>query len=107
MTEVKYNLTKENKNQWNDLGFNTDACNIVGVGTFNWHDHFVDDNFGSVIHDTLKIQIYERKDLGADVTINIDFGFDYKSNNELLLLIKKMFDLGLLYEEELEDGKKS
>ena len=32
-----------------DYGFNLDASSIQGIGTFNWGDNYVDDNFGEII----------------------------------------------------------
>ncbi len=102
---VKYNLTPENKHIWNELGFNTDASNTEGVGTFDWSDTFVDDNFGWVIHELLGFQIYERKDLNINPRIKIEFEYHYEDNKNLICLIKDMFDKGLLYIEVQHDTK--
>ncbi|MCK9470158.1 MAG: hypothetical protein M0Q88_00200 [Bacilli bacterium] len=48
--KLKINLTKENKNRWNELGFITDESKIFGDGTFDRSDYFVDNNFGNIYH---------------------------------------------------------
>ena len=102
MKQVKINLTPQNKNEWEELGWDLRASNIDGVGTFDWHDAFVDDNFGSIIHAS-GMEIFESKDLIVDIRF-LDLGlknYYYDENNETLLLIKNMFDKGLFYVEEV------
>ncbi|MCK9576722.1 MAG: hypothetical protein M0R51_12435 [Clostridia bacterium] len=100
MSKVKYNLTPKNKKLWEELGWDLRASNIDGVGTFDWSDNFVDDNFGAIIHSN-GMEIYERKDLNIEPSFRnlglTNFHSDY--NNETLILIKTMFDKGLFYEE--------
>ena len=100
---VKYNLTPQNKQEWEDLGWDTRASNIDGVGTFDWSDTFVDDNFGWIIHNN-GMQIYDRTDLNVEPYFGdiglTNFHKDY--NNETLVLIKTMFDKGLLYVDEVK-----
>lgn len=102
MKQAKVNLTPQNKHEWEALGWDLRASNLYGIGTFDFHDHFVDDNFGSIIHEN-GMEIYERKDLNVDVHFR-DLGltnFHHDYNNETLLLIKEMFDKGLFYVEEV------
>ena len=99
--KVKLHLTPQNKHEWEKLGWDLRASNKEGVGTFDWSDTFVDDNYGNIIHEN-GMEIYERKDLGIDIQFRYlgltNYHSDY--NNETLLLIKTMFDKGLFYEEE-------
>jgi hypothetical protein len=102
-SKVKLNLTPQNKNEWEALGWDLRASNIDGIGTFDWSDNFVDDNFGRIIHEN-GMEIYERRDLNVDVQFR-DLGlknYHYDYNNETLLLIKVMFDRGLFYVEEMK-----
>ena len=96
--KVKLNLTPQNKHEWEALGWDLRASSNEGVGTHDFLDEFVDDNYGNIIHEN-GMTIYERSDLGVDVQIR-DLGlnnFQWDWNNETLLLIKKMFDKGLFY----------
>jgi hypothetical protein len=106
MNKVKINLTPENKHEWEKIGWDLRASNINGIGTYDFSDNFVDDYFGSIIHEN-GMEIYERKDLNIDIQFrNLGLtNFHYEYNNETLFLIKLMFDKGLFYVKETEETK--
>ena len=54
------------------FGFDLRASSIPGIGTFDWTDCFVDDNFGQLIADDLYICDKERTIYGD----NLDLLFD-------------------------------
>jgi hypothetical protein len=86
---LKLNLTKENKNRWNELGFITYASKIEGVGTFDFSDIFVDDNFGFIFHQH------------TDLILRDDGSFFMGDLNiETIILFKTLFEEKLIEVEE-------
>lgn len=79
--KLKINLTKENKRRWNELGFITDASQIDGVGTFDWSDNFVDNNFGNIYHSHTGLTM---NDSGEWVFGDLDI--------EIIVLFKTLFE---------------
>lgn len=95
---IKINLTPENKQQWEKLGWDLRACAIKEVGTFDWNDHFVDDNFGHVFHEDTGIDLFERRALGKDWRV-CDMGFttyDSAKNANIIALVFEMIKLNLM-----------
>lgn len=69
MLKIKANV---NLKELEKYGFDLRASSIEGIGTFDWTDCFVDDNFGWLIADGLNIWDKERTISGD----NLDLLFD-------------------------------
>lgn len=54
------------------FGFNLDASSIEGIGTFDWTDKFIDDNFGTLVADGLEINDNTREIFGWNLHLLFD-----------------------------------
>ena len=69
MLKIKDNIDLKELEKY---GFDLRASSIDGIGSFDWTDRFVDDNFGLLIADGLDIWDKERTISGD----NLDLLFD-------------------------------
>jgi len=78
MTKTKDLKIKDNVDlkELEKFGFDLRASSIEGIGTFDWADNFVDDNFGELVAEGMNVNDKTRVIWFWNGDVNVDLLFD-------------------------------